>query len=258
MQLSWQPGFSLSKKPRKRPTARRSKRGALGNADRPQQFEFVAEHPVRNHGARCYSSVTTSTQSEVPAEHTTNCQASSEPTGTSLALTELSKNTHSVVSDDYGSRCHAETVEEPGPSAEMAFLASGNTSLITSGEVSSSGTMSESYSYPYNGEDDRTSVRSPRSITDRRLQVHGWSNNCIVTSYEESSRVAAIEPNPAASDFLNMSRSSAASLAPSILYNSISQRFRPILDRCMFVSAPLQPCDDLSQIQTIGSSARSR
>lgn len=235
MQLSWQPGYSLSKKPRKRPTARRTKREASGNADRPQQFEFVAEHPVRNHGARWYSSVTTSTRSEAPVEHTTDCQTSSEPTGTSLTLTDVSNKKHVVVSDDHGPRSHVQDVEKSGAFVKTPLLASNDTSLIRSDGVSSSETIYEFHSYPCNSEDDYASLRSPRSTTDRQLQILEWSDTCLITSYEQSSRVAAIGPSPAASDFLNMSRSSPGFIAPSILYNSISHRFRPILDRCMFV-----------------------
>ncbi|EHA21807.1 hypothetical protein ASPNIDRAFT_41279 [Aspergillus niger ATCC 1015] len=48
MQLSWKPGYSLSNRPVKRSAARRTNRGRLGNADGPQQFVFVAEHPMRD------------------------------------------------------------------------------------------------------------------------------------------------------------------------------------------------------------------
>jgi hypothetical protein len=91
-QLSWKPGFSLSRKPVRKSTARRTNRGALGNADGPQQFVFIAEHPVRNHGARHSSSVTTFTHSGAPVEPITNYQANSDPNGINLSLANHSKN----------------------------------------------------------------------------------------------------------------------------------------------------------------------
>lgn len=48
MQLSWKPGYSLSNRPVRRSTARRTSRGRLGIADGPQQFVFIAEHPIRD------------------------------------------------------------------------------------------------------------------------------------------------------------------------------------------------------------------
>ena len=45
-QLSWTPGFSLSRRPAKRPTARRIRPGVSANGDRTQRFDFILEHPV--------------------------------------------------------------------------------------------------------------------------------------------------------------------------------------------------------------------
>lgn len=50
VQLSWQPGFSLSRKPARRSAPRRS---------RQQGFEFVAEHPQRIHRKRHSPSINT-------------------------------------------------------------------------------------------------------------------------------------------------------------------------------------------------------
>ncbi|KAL2002267.1 hypothetical protein VTN02DRAFT_284 [Thermoascus thermophilus] len=48
MQLSWKPGYSLSRRPVRRSPARRTNRGRSGNTDGPRQFVFVAEHPARD------------------------------------------------------------------------------------------------------------------------------------------------------------------------------------------------------------------
>jgi hypothetical protein len=87
MQLSWQPGFSLSRKPVKKPTARRNKRKASNNA---QQFEFIAEYPVENHGARHSPSVTSPMHSGEPDEPTAERQASPDLNGTSQSLASYS------------------------------------------------------------------------------------------------------------------------------------------------------------------------
>ena len=61
--------------------------------------------------------------------------------------------------------------------------------------------------------------------------------------YRRSSRTAAVKPVPAAiSDLINVSRSPSASIPPSILYNNLSQRFRPILDRCMLILHHVRSC----------------
>ncbi|KAF2184547.1 hypothetical protein K469DRAFT_780910 [Zopfia rhizophila CBS 207.26] len=163
MQLSWQPGFSLSRKPVRRSTGRRN---------RPQQFEFIAEHPVRNNGARHSLSVTTFTHSGAPVKPTES------------------------------------------PDTETIY-----------------GTT-EPRLYSCNSEDRCASLRSPGFTTDRQLQIFDGSNIGLGTSYERSSQVAAIEPSPAAVlDLPNMPCSPSASVPPTILYSSLSQRFRPILDR---------------------------
>lgn len=43
-QLHWQPGFTLSRKPAKKSTARRNKQGPPREGTAPQQYEFVCEY----------------------------------------------------------------------------------------------------------------------------------------------------------------------------------------------------------------------
>ncbi|KAK9367020.1 fungal-specific transcription factor domain-containing protein [Lipomyces kononenkoae] len=201
MQISWQPGFSLSRKPVRRSTGRRTKRGARGNAARPHTFVFIADHPVRNHGEIHSSSVTTFTHSGAPVEPIPNDRASSDPN-------------------------NVKAFEETQPSIETPHWALSDESLIRSGESPDLEPIygtTEPRSYQYNSEDRCASLRLPGSTTDRQLQIFG-SNVGLGTSYKKPSVVAV-------SDLPNMSCFLSDSVPPRILYNSLSQRFRPILDR---------------------------
>ncbi|RDH27735.1 fungal-specific transcription factor domain-domain-containing protein [Aspergillus welwitschiae] len=68
MQLSWKPGYSLSNRPVRRSAARRINRGRLGNADGPQQFVFVAEHPMRDLNVSEEASLSVETPFEVSGD----------------------------------------------------------------------------------------------------------------------------------------------------------------------------------------------
>jgi hypothetical protein len=176
-QLSWQPGFSLSRKPAKKPrSARGTNRAATTDANGTQQFEFVVEHPVREHGESRYSlsqsSVTTSTNSEATVKSTklNGCQLQENP--------------------------------DPG------WSHSGDFNLETFDGIS-----------------------------------------CQVASVDLSS--AAVP------DSTTMTLSTSTSVPPSILYSSLSQRFRPILDRCMYITTYLLPPQPAEQFQTTRNSAES-
>lgn len=181
MQLSWQPGFSLSRKPVKKPTVRRTKRKALNNADKPQQFEFIAEYPVVNHGARYSPSVTSPVHSGEPDEPTAKYQASSNLSTTSQSLPVIQKRIkRSVASDEHAANSRViEAVEETEPSVETSFWASSDISLTGSGI------------FP-----------------------------CSKTIYGTTELSVSV------------------SIPPSILYSSLSQRFKPILDRCILFLHP--------------------
>ncbi|KAH8696617.1 fungal-specific transcription factor domain-containing protein [Talaromyces proteolyticus] len=73
--LSWQPGFSLSRKPAKRPTTRRTNRGEARIACKPLQLEFIIERPNRNHETNKSSSVTNCSYSKALLGPTTAYQA---------------------------------------------------------------------------------------------------------------------------------------------------------------------------------------
>ena len=115
MNLSWQKGFSLSRKPVKRSTARRSKQKVWENADGPQQFEFVAEHPLQDPGATRPPTVIAYTDSGASVEATANRQGSYDPSGITLSLANHSKNKHTVLSDKSGPNSH-EAIDRTRPS----------------------------------------------------------------------------------------------------------------------------------------------
>ena len=110
----------------------------------------------------------------------------------------------------------------------------------------------ETFLYQCNSEDRCASLRLPRSTTHRQLPIFEENDTGLGASYGRSSQVAATEPSTVVvSDLLNIPYSPSASVPPSILYNSLSQRFRPILDRCMLnlhLSAPaIAPLTNLRQ-----------
>ncbi|CAD6592397.1 MAG: hypothetical protein ASARMPRED_006248 [Alectoria sarmentosa] len=230
MQLSWQPGFSLSRKPVRRSLARKTKRGAWGNSDGPQQFDFIVEQPVGNHRPIHSLSVTTSTHSGAPIESTADLQVSSDFNDVSLSLTNCSKNKHSTVSDEHGAHSQVGAVQETGPPINTPLWASSDTTIVGSDESPDSETsygMTDLGPHPCDDED-----QCVFSINDEQLQIFEGSNIGLGTFYERLSRDDAMQPLPATfKDLPNVSHSPSASIPPSILYGSLSQRFRPILDR---------------------------
>ena len=236
-QLSWQPGFSLSRKPTRRPTVRRTKQGASGNADRPQQFEFIAEHSLRNKVARHPLSVNTGPNSGDPIELVTRCQATSDPNGNSLLLINYSNNKHSLISDEHGAYAQGEAIKDTEPPGETPLRASSDKSLIETRESPDSKTIYETAElspYPCNNEGRYALLHLLGSVVEGQLQIFEGSDIDQAAFHEKSRQIAATEPEPmTVSDLSNMTCYPYASIPDSVLYSSLSQRFRPVLDRCM-------------------------
>lgn len=74
MRLSWQPAFSLFRKPVRRRRARKVERGLLRDTEKPQQFEFIFEHSIIESETADTPLTTNFTLSGVPVEHITNGQ----------------------------------------------------------------------------------------------------------------------------------------------------------------------------------------
>ena len=156
MHISWQPGFSPSRKPVRRSIARRIKGGVSGNADGSQQFEFIAERPVRNPGPRHFLSVTTSTHPEAPVTITTDRQTSPGLDGIDLSLAKCSKNQCSIVSDEFGAHSQVEAVAVTRPSLRAPLWALSDITLVDSGQPPDSETTNGTIDlqpYPCNSED---------------------------------------------------------------------------------------------------------
>ncbi|GKZ96224.1 hypothetical protein AnigIFM59636_010467 [Aspergillus niger] len=108
MQLSWKPGYSLSNRPVKRSAARRTNRGRLGNADGPQQFVFVAEHPMRDSKAIHFQPANIYPPSGAPVERNVSEEAS------------LSVETPFAVSGDASP---TRAADSPGPETDPRIAA---------------------------------------------------------------------------------------------------------------------------------------
>ena len=234
MQLSWQPGFSLSRKPVRRTIARRNKRGASGDSNGPRQFEFIAEQPVRKHGPRRSLPATTSTRSAAPVEPTTAFKARSDPNSTSLSVANCLEYKHSAVSNEHGAHSQVETVGETGSPVETPLWISSDIALVANDDSPDAKTIygtTDLRAYPCGSEDE---CAAP--IIDGQLSVIEGSDTGPESFYETSSRDTALELSPAAIvNLFQVSRSSSTSMPPSIIYTSLSQRFRPILDRCILI-----------------------
>ncbi|PYI08230.1 hypothetical protein BO78DRAFT_405974 [Aspergillus sclerotiicarbonarius CBS 121057] len=204
MQLSWQPGYSLSRKPVKRPRARRT-----GRADGPQQLEFIAEHPVGSQGPCSRASI----------EPIIGYATSSDPDGISLPLSHYLTNEHSVVSDSPETHFD-QAARDTRVSIGAPHHFSGDNSPARDGE-SELEAVFRSIDLR-NNEERCVSLYLPGSTNSEMRGFEGWSAG-LGTTFEGASYAAT-------SNLQNIT-SSPASVPPSILYSCLSRRFQPILDR---------------------------
>jgi hypothetical protein len=187
-QLSWQPGFSLLRKPAKRPGPRRT---------RQQGFEFVEEHPQREHRARRSPSVNTFTHS----------RCFSNPS-----------REDSIIVDTHIAPFQSGAVEENEPPIDPSLETLNDESSTRSEGFPDLETIdgtNEPHLNSCNSEDQSTSFRLPEAATGER-------------------NVAGSGPNAAAvSALTNIPLPLFTSVPPTIEYSSLTQRFGPILNRCM-------------------------
>ena len=188
MQLSWQPGFTLLRRPAKRPASRRN---------RQQRFDFVVEHPQRAHHARRSPSVTTLTHSgyhfDVSRENSVTVKIQSASFQTDAAeedapVVDLSLETLNDESSIRSDRCpHIETIDGTNEPQQNSC----------------------------NTQDRVTSSRSPKpTIGESNVGGPGLDATAVLA-------LADILPP------------SFTSVPPTIDYHSLTQRFKPILNRCM-------------------------
>jgi hypothetical protein len=187
-QLSWQPGFSLLRKPAKRTAPRRN---------RQQGFEFVEEHPQREHRARRSPSVTTFTHSGI----------FSNPS-----------REDSIIVDTHIAPFQSGAVKEIEPPVDPS-LEDLNDESSTRREgfpdLETIDGTNEPRLNSCNSKDQSTSFRLPEPTTGGR-------------------NVAGSGPNAAAvSALTNIPLPIFTSVPPTVEYSNLTQRFRPILNRCM-------------------------
>ncbi|KAI9835126.1 MAG: hypothetical protein M1819_002495 [Sarea resinae] len=186
MQLSWQPGFSLSRKPAKRPVPRRNRR---------QQLEFVLEHPQRACRGRRSPSVITLTQ---PG-----------------ALSDSSRE-HSIIVDTQRASFQSEAVEEHGQPIDPSLGTLNDDSSIRNEGSPDLGTVDASTEprlSSCHSEDQFACSRAPEPMTGEHTVAGPGPDDAAISALTNS-------PSP----FIT-------SVPPSIEYSSLTQRFKPILNR---------------------------
>lgn len=237
-QLSWQPGFSLSRKPVKKTIARRPKRGT----DKFEQFSFIAEHPARIRGKSHSIPVSSSSGVIIPVEFTYDHQASSINCHIGRADVDITRNKKPVVPDQYAAYTRIEALEVYGLSANTPLPSSNDGLSIEFSELNASEMVDatiELHRCSCNILYQDKSLR-PQITADRQLQIYRATDTALNASDQLPRSVATREPDPAMFlDLHNMPRSSFVSLTSGIQYNSLAQRFKPVLDRCMYMLRPI-------------------
>lgn len=207
--LSWQPGFSLWRKPTKRPAPRRNQH---------HQFEIVVEHPQH----RSYRHARHSPSTQLPTPPHLRPPFSSD-----------SSSEHTAIEGPRRPYFQSEAIEgNEGNEGNEAHTAGrspvvSEEELATSPEASSDLETIDSPTEPQpsrsHTDDDHstTSPFSPEPITDE----------CNVNDPDPNAAVLTAATTTAFSPSL-MSESTI--IPPTIEYGSLMERFRPVLTRCMF------------------------
>lgn len=190
IQLSWQPGFSLLRKPRKRPVPRRT---------RQQRFEFIIEQPQRAYRPGCSPSVI--------------------PFTSSPSLSD-SLRERSIIAETNTTYFQDEAGEQNG-------------SLI----IPSVGTLNDEFLIRNEGSHDLEAINStaeprPDSYSEDQLSPLYLSEH-NPTAGEHN----VIDPEPTAINplaFTGVPSPAFTSVPRTIESNSLTERFKPILRRCMY------------------------
>lgn len=205
MQLSWQPGFSPSKRPVRRSRARRTNIGPLNGQ---QRFEFIVERPVRK----------TSSRSERPIQPVSRFEACSEFNGTSSPPVNYRTKKHSVSSCRHGGHCRYMSVKDTEYFIDASLDDLRDKSLVNSCESVDLHTT------------DGTAERRPSPYNSRsRCQAgHTWS-------LQSDNQLRIFEESKLGPSMFYEGSSASVSVPSGILYSDLRQRFRPILERCMTI-----------------------
>ena len=202
MALSWQPGFSLSRKPVRK---RRAKQGASA-----PQFRFIVERPGRKQGLEQHSSL-------------------SSPSGDGIASSLSPVNQTSVCNDQDGARSLIdEAVSEPGRFASAQHWALDDAFLTGRGESPKPDSVAfgDEVSLPVpssSNSEDRLHFATRKPLQESKAEY-----TSLGFQYARWSHFGENEPSPAAvTELVN------ASISPGLLYSSLLQRFSPVLQKCI-------------------------
>lgn len=226
-QLSWQLGFSLSRKPTKRAAPRRNIQ---------QGFEFVMEYPQRSYRrARCSPSETATGNARPPSS------SSPRETGNSIvATTHRAQFQNELVEE--------EDHESPIDGYPSPFEALENQSPVSSepspDQDTTDGTK-EVCSSPWQAGGQAGSQaggqasNSPEPMAADERNVGGSSSNADERSTGSSSQVNDVRnvdsSSQSAAALTALTRApypNPPPLLPVMEYSSLTERFRPILTRC--------------------------
>lgn len=197
MQLSWQQGFSLSRKPAKRPTQRRK---------RQQRFEFVKEDPQK-------------------AYHTRRSPFATTHSG---SLSNSSRE-HPIIAETHGSYFYGEAAEENGSPIDLSV-----------------GTLNNGRWMMGEGSPDLETIDKTTEPHLNRCHTENQSISWRSPEFANSEHnIAGPVPNAAAVWALSdIPTPLFASIPPTIEYSSLTERFKPMLNRCMHLCTfNLPPAD---------------
>lgn len=198
-QLSWQPGFSLSRKPVRRSIPRRK---------RHQQIEFVVENPFIDHQANNSGSEAT--------------LARSKSNATSSTLQKHGKG---------------QGAEETGPFADTSLGDSSDGSFLMIDDLRMVDKTCDPESQLYSNEFQFASLPLAASTIEKQLQIFDESTVDLGTIYYDNpNHIATLWPRLGlVSASTNGQKPEHTSIPQTVEYSSISQRFKHILNRCMFL-----------------------
>lgn len=178
MKLSWQPSFSLARKPAKRPAPRRKKR---------HTFEIVLEHPEGRRRARGSPSVATSTHLDSPSNVS---------------------RVHTIIGGTPEAWDQSQFVEEDRPYPHLPLETSDDEPSYDSEEL--------------------PCLETAGKFIEPHLNVCNVEHNeCYAADAGFNALAAPVSVST------NDGTSHLIFVPPTLEFNSLVQRFRPILDRCM-------------------------
>lgn len=197
--LSWQPSFSLARKPAKRPAPRRKKKNS---------FEIVLEHPESRRRARVSPCVTASIHSGHFSDSLRDPTSIAETPSTWI---------------------QSDALEEGRPSIHLALDTLENQTAYDGESVpylDTAGTPTEPHPDVCEVEHENRNSRSLDLVT----------NECYVA--DAGPDTATISASP----LTETPTPHLIYVPPTLEYKSLTQRFKPILDRCMHSCAyPSKP-----------------